>query len=194
MKKLPNALTVFRMLATPALIALLLGDTTTGYFWALFLFVAAAISDYYDGKIARTLGARSRIGQFLDPLADKVLVLGTFFTLHYIRPDLVPLWTVLVIAARDLAVTLLRSWIESRGKSVKTLPLAKTKTTFQLTYLISMLVFLFAARLPAWPGTLSTWILNSYIPIVGLIAVVVITTLTGILYFINTQYSDEVDG
>ncbi len=191
MKHLPNSLTIFRILATPVLIILLLGGTTAGYFWALFLFVAASITDYLDGKLARTLEVPSRLGQFLDPLADKILVLGTFVTLYIIRPDLVPLWAVVLIAFRDIALTALRSWTESRGRSIKTLPLAKTKTTVQLTFLISILVFLFVERLPGVLGRLCGWILDSMIPLIALIVVVIMTLLTGILYFLNIQKKES---
>lgn len=193
MKHLPNSLTIFRIVATPVLIVLLLGGTTAGYFWALFLFVAASITDYLDGKIARTLEVGSRLGQFLDPLADKILVLGTFFTLYFIRPDLVPLWAAVVIALRDLALTALRSWAESNGRSITTLPLAKTKTTVQLTFLIAILVFLFVERLTGPLARLSHWILESPIPFIAILIVVIMTVLTGILYFLNIQEGEKRD-
>lgn len=193
MKHLPNSLTIFRIIATPVLIFLLLGETTTGHFWALFLFVAASITDYLDGKLARSLEVRSRLGQFLDPLADKILVLGTFFTLYVIRPDLVPLWAAIVIALRDLALTALRSWAESQGRSIATLPLAKTKTTVQLTFLIAILVFLFVERLSGPLARLSHWILESQIPFIAILIVVFMTVLTGVLYFLNIQKVAESD-
>ena len=84
MKHVPNALTIGRILVTP----LALWGLATGTFWGQFtgasLFILAAISDYWDGKLARQYGVGSRIGQFLDPLADKVLVLGAFMLVSWL--------------------------------------------------------------------------------------------------------------
>src|SRR5690625_4516801 len=117
MRHLPNAITIARILVTPVLLVLLLSGTLLGQFLALILFIGAAISDYVDGSLARRYGVGSRLGQFLDPFADKVLVLGTFAVLSYLMPDQIPWWGVLLVAVRDFAVTGLRSWVEARGKS-----------------------------------------------------------------------------
>ena len=81
MKHVPNALTIGRIVVTPIFFVLLLSGSFVGQLVALVLFVFAAISDYWDGKIAREYDVGSRFGQFLDPLADKVLILGAMFTL-----------------------------------------------------------------------------------------------------------------
>ena len=72
MKFVPNALTISRIVVTPILLVLLFWDTLVGQGSALVLFILAAISDYFDGKLARTYGVPTRLGQFLDPFADKV--------------------------------------------------------------------------------------------------------------------------
>jgi hypothetical protein len=94
MKHLPNALTIVRILLTPVLLWLLLIDTFWGYASGLGLFIVAAVSDYLDGMLAREYQVDSRLGQFLDPLADKILVLGTFAVLAYLMPRQVPWWGV----------------------------------------------------------------------------------------------------
>lgn len=187
MRHLPNALTILRMLVAPVILWLLLDHGFWTHFWALVLFVLAAISDYVDGRLARTWQADSRLGQFLDPLADKLLVLGTFVALAVIVPHLVPWWAVVLVALRDVAVTALRSWNEARGRSVKTLYAAKVKTAVQLTYLIALLVFLAAAHLPGSVGAVARWVLSSPVPLVLLIGVVVVTLGTGALYFRPAQ-------
>lgn len=187
MRHLPNALTILRMLVAPVILWLLLDKGFWAHAWALVLFVLAALSDYVDGRLARTWNVDSRLGQFLDPLADKLLVLGTFAALSWILPNLVPWWAVLLVALRDVAVTALRSWNEAHGRSVKTLYAAKVKTAVQLTYLIALLVFLAAAHLPGDIGTVARWVLSSPAPLVLLVGVVVVTLGTGALYFRPTQ-------
>jgi CDP-diacylglycerol--glycerol-3-phosphate 3-phosphatidyltransferase len=188
-KFLPNALTIARIVITPVLLLLLLSGTLLGQTAALGLFILAAISDYFDGKIAREYEVRSRLGQFLDPLADKILVLGTFAVLSFMLPAVVPWWAVVLIALRDLAVTLLRTWTESRGRTLRTLGIAKWKTTVQLAFLIGLLVVL-VARQPAMPQQIAAsavWLLNSLIPFIVLMGVVALTVFTGVWYFFNQE-------
>lgn len=188
MKYLPNTITVLRILVTPLVVYLLLQDTFVSQIWALVVFVAAAISDYVDGRLARRLNVPSRLGKFLDPLADKVLVLSTFVALALLIPQAVPWWGVALIAARDLVVTVLRLIAESHGKSLRTLPMAKTKTTIQLTFLIGVIVFLAASKGPAVLETLGKWVMDSPIPFIAMIVVVVVTVGTGIVYLARAQY------
>jgi len=183
MKHVPNALTITRIVVTPLLLFLLFLDTLPGYFGGLVLFVAAAISDYFDGRLARKYNVGTSFGKYLDPLADKVLVLGTFTAFIFIRPDLVPVWTVAVIAARDVAVTALRTWARRRNRELQTSLAAKAKTTVQLTWLISMLTFLAGSRLPEPIGPILEELLDSTFMYWLLIFVVFVTVLTGIAYF-----------
>lgn len=189
MKFIPNALTIARIVLTPVLLLMLLSETLLGHVGALVLFILAAISDYYDGKIARRYEVRSRLGQFLDPLADKILVLGTFAVLSFMLPEIVPWWAVVLIALRDLAVTLLRTWTESHGRTLRTLSIAKWKTTVQLAFLIGLLVAL-VARQPEMPSQIASsaaWLLDSLIPFIILMGVVALTVFTGIWYFFNQE-------
>lgn len=190
MKRLvPNAITIGRILVTPLFLVALFKPTLGWQFTALVVFVIAAISDYVDGRLARSYQVRSRLGQFLDPLADKVLVLGAFIAFVILRPEQVPWWAVGLIAARDLAVTLLRSWAEANGHTIHTLSAAKAKTAFQLTYLIAMLLFFVLEQLPG--GSIqgaAEWVLASWIPYAFLLLVTAVTVYTGILYFTRLEY------
>lgn len=188
MKHLPNSLTILRVLLTPVVMALLLTETWFGEVCALVLFIVAAVSDYYDGKLARSYGVHSRFGQFLDPLADKILVLGTFVALALLMPQIVPWWAIALIAARDVAITAFRSWAEARGHSLRTLPAAKAKTTAQLAFLITILVLLVGRRLPGVIGAAAMWLYGSVIPYSLLLVVVVLTVGTGILYFLRQDF------
>ena len=181
----PNALTITRIVVTPVVLVLLLNNTLPTLAGALVLFVLASISDYWDGRLARTYKVRSRLGQFLDPFADKVLVLGTFATLAFMIPHIVPWWAVALIAIRDFAVTALRSWAESNGYSLRTTNAAKWKTAAQLTFLIGMLLLLTLTKLPGVIGVEAAWVLNSGVLFWGLVVVVVITVITGIQYALH---------
>lgn len=187
-RHLPNVLTVLRILATPVILVLMFSPSLGGRLAALVLFILAAISDYADGEIARRLSSPSRIGRFLDPLADKVLVLGTFCGLALLFPKLVPWWAVALVALRDVVVTLMRMRAEASGRSIRTLPVAKAKTTVQLVFLIGMLAAMAAAEFPGAVGRVGGWVLESRIPLIVLIAVVVITAYTGAVYFYRTEY------
>lgn len=197
MKHVPNALTIGRIVVTPIFLVLLLSGTLTGQFVALVLFVVAAISDWVDGKVARHYGVGSRLGQFLDPLADKVLVLGAFFAFLFLPPDAAGRvlmepwwwWAVGLIALRDVAVTALRTWAERKGRPVQTRYAAKIKTAVQLTFLIAVQVFLVASKLSrfdGWVGQVGAFAdaaLYSAATSILLLITVALTLWTGALYF-----------
>ncbi len=197
MKYVPNTLTVTRILVTPVLLVFLFSNTLTGYAWALGLFVFASISDHYDGKLARRFEVESSFGKYLDPLADKVLVLGTFIVLIFVLPEVVPIWAVALIALRDVAVTGLRSWVRrTKNRTLRTIRIAKAKTTVQLTYLIGTLLLLTLSRIPGTIGRQAMSILGSDALYWLLVVVVLVTVLTGVVYFVkvNELLDDDVNG
>lgn len=121
-----NALTLARVIATPVVLGVVLAG---GPAWAaLALWVAVAATDIADGALARRQGA-TRSGAFLDPLADKVLVLGAMAALVVQRR----LWwlPVALVGLREVAVSGYRSWVGRRGASVPARPWAKVKTVVQ---------------------------------------------------------------
>lgn len=188
MRHVPNTLTIARIIITPLMLVLLLSETFYGQLWALVLFILAAISDYLDGKLARHYSVKSRLGQFLDPFADKVLVLGTFAALAFLEPEIVPWWAVALIALRDLMVTGLRMWAESHGRSLRTLNIAKLKTLVQLVFLIIVLFLVAFEKAPGILGTGAAWVLNTSVPFIILIGVVAFTVITGIVYLLHQDY------
>ncbi len=192
MKHVPNALTIGRILVTPPLLWLLLSETLVGQIVGTVLFILAAISDYLDGKIARSYEVKSRLGQFLDPFADKVLVLGTFAVMAVTLPVVVSWWGVALIALRDLGVTLMRSRAEAKGRSLRTLPMARAKTAVQLTFIISVLIFMIAAKLPGPVGVFGSWLVGSWLVIAFFWGVVVFTVLTGVLYLVRQEYTSPI--
>lgn len=185
LRYLPNLLTVGRILVTPLLLLLLTIPSQAGQASAVVLFFLASVSDYYDGVLARRYQVRSRLGQYLDPLADKILVLGTFGMLAIEEPSVVPWWAVAVIALRDVAVTALRSWIEAGGRTLHTYRIAKAKTMLQLAFLFGVLVLrtlTFASPSLREPAV---WLLReSPVPGIALAIVIGFTLATGALYLI----------
>lgn len=181
MKYLPNVLTIIRILVTPIVLILLYGNALPGLAVALALFLLAAASDWLDGKIARKFEARSRLGQTLDPLADKVLVLGVFVMLCVVAPEAAPWWGVALIGLRDVAVTSLRAHARSGGGF--TLPVAKRKTAVQVAYLTGMLTLLTFEKLEGAAGAWARWALDTPLPFAAFLVVAAFTLWTGWVYF-----------
>ena len=130
-----NALTAARLLAAPVFVGLI---ATQGASWvSVAVGVAVASSDGVDGWLARRHGA-TRSGAFLDPLADKFLVLGAFFALA--EQDRMPWVPVGLMTAREVGMSAYRSWVARRGISVPARRLAKVKTIVQELAIASYLV------------------------------------------------------
>jgi len=135
---LPNILTYARMAVIPLVAWLLyLGDRVSGY-GATLLYMAAAATDYLDGYLARSRNQVTTVGKFLDPLADKLLVITILLVL--VIQQRVPLWIALVIIAREITITALRALAGSEGIVIAAKPLGKYKTAFQMTALIGLMV------------------------------------------------------
>jgi CDP-diacylglycerol---glycerol-3-phosphate 3-phosphatidyltransferase len=124
---LPNALTVLRLAVVPLFAVLLLqdGPDDAGRYWATVVFIAAIITDRYDGLIARRRGQVTEFGKLADPIADKALTGTALIGLSIL--ELLPWWVTVVILVREVGVTLLRFWVirhgviaASRGGKVKT--------------------------------------------------------------------------
>lgn len=138
---LANAFTAIRILLTPVFFYFLTREDDTGKLWALILFAIAALTDFFDGYVARKFGQLTDLGMFLDPLADKVLVLSAF--LSFVSIGLIPLWTVSLIILRDIVTTLMRVLADSRNQNLQTSKSAKWKTFFQMLFCFVVLVLEF---------------------------------------------------
>lgn len=137
---LPNVLTTLRMISVPVFIYLIISPGRNERVLALLVFAFASITDFIDGYLARRWKQETEFGKFLDPLADKALVLGAFITFIFLSPQ-VQLWMVLLIIARDVLITALRSLAIRRGRSLRTSRLGKWKTAFQM---LSIIVIIFS--------------------------------------------------
>ena len=137
---IPNILSLVRIILTPLFIILLFADFKMAKVFALLVFAIAAITDAYDGHLARKYNQITPEGKFLDPLADKILVLSAFISFAFI--NIIDFWMVGLIIFRDLFVTGLRFIMSSRGFEFVTSKLSKYKTAFQLTIIILTLIFI----------------------------------------------------
>ena len=134
MLSLPNMLTYGRIVAVPAVVACLYWFEWTPMRWvALAVFAAAAITDYFDGYLARTAGEQSNWGRMLDPIADKLLVAACLLMLSAIGTIRSwSLWAAIIILSREILVSGLREFLAELRISVPVSTLAKWKTTVQL--------------------------------------------------------------
>ena len=148
---------------------------------ALVVFVIAAITDAYDGHLARKHNQITPEGKFLDPLADKILVLSAFISFAFI--NIIDFWMVGIIIFRDLFVTGLRLIMSSSGFEFVTTKLSKFKTAFQLTIIIITLIFISIEGLDMSIFTPTIELIKQYKIIYILTAFTAIfTAYTGIIY------------
>ncbi len=127
----PNRLTVARIIMSPVVMVLLQEGSRTARWIALGVFVTAALTDMVDGHLARKYGWTSNLGKFLDPLADKVLVVLAWIGLG--KLGLIPQWTTYVIVGRELLITGLRSIAAYAGVLIMPSGLGKWKAGIQMT-------------------------------------------------------------
>lgn len=135
---IPNFLTIVRILLVPFFIYFLFQEELLYNILAFSIFLVASITDLIDGYLARKWNQTTEFGKFLDPLADKVLVVGAFAT-FLILNEQVETWMVFLIVLRDMLITSLRYVGILQGKVVQTTKIAKLKTFFQMGAIVILL-------------------------------------------------------
>ncbi|RII27079.1 MAG: CDP-diacylglycerol--glycerol-3-phosphate 3-phosphatidyltransferase [Geobacter sp.] len=135
---IPNILTLLRIAAIPLLVVLLLSPSKEAGFWAAALFAVASLTDWLDGYLARRMGIVTVFGKFLDPIADKLIVMAALIMI--LPYDRVPAWMVLVILGREIIITGLRGIASTEGIVISASDLGKFKTIFQLVAIIALLL------------------------------------------------------
>ena len=149
MLTLPNILTLSRIIAVPLLVCFLWHPHWFDYALAFALYVLMGVTDYFDGYVARAQGAVSRLGIFLDPIADKIMVAAVIVMLLNTRA--INGWSViaaLIILLREIAVSGLREFLAPLSVSLPVSQLAKWKTAFQLIAFGALILAGWATR---WP-------------------------------------------
>jgi CDP-diacylglycerol--glycerol-3-phosphate 3-phosphatidyltransferase len=189
---LPNALTVARIGLTPPVAALPFIATPSARLAAFVLFVIAAVTDYLDGRFARSRGDETDLGKILDPLADKLLLIGTMVPMYWLaRTEFpfvtpwglfgLPLWIVLVILGREAFMAIFRQTAARRGVVIAAIGPAKWKTGLQLVWQGAAYFWFFAATLAAsrgWEGAAWWQTFAQFNGIVGMATMVVALVLT----------------
>ncbi|NOY92161.1 MAG: CDP-diacylglycerol--glycerol-3-phosphate 3-phosphatidyltransferase [Deltaproteobacteria bacterium] len=134
-------LTMLRIVLIPLVLYFLALGTPRFNFWAMVVYIVSAVTDFLDGYLARKLGVISVLGKFLDPLADKLLVMGTLVFMVYL--DRLPLWgavAVIVILGRELTVTALRTIAMSEGVVIAARQGGKEKTALQMVAILLLIM------------------------------------------------------
>jgi len=135
---LPNLLTLARVAAVPLIVIIMLSDSRDAGFWAAAIFGAAAVTDFIDGWLARKWGVVTVLGKFLDPLADKLIVMAALIMM--IPSGRIPAWMVFLVLAREIIVTGLRSIASSEGIVIDASDLGKYKTIYQMAAIPGLLL------------------------------------------------------
>ena len=176
---LPNKLTVARFILTAFFLAIFFNPFKYGDTVALVLFIAASLTDYFDGKIARRDNLITNFGILMDPLADKILICSAFIA--FVGRDLMPAWMVVIIVARELAITGLRLLAAAKNLVIAAEKYGKHKTISQIVATISVLVLVSYPEWGRWAETVFKW----WVPLFTKIALwisVILTATSGGLY------------
>ena len=140
MQNLPNILTLCRIGVVPMLVILLCFPNAMTRAVATFLFVLASTTDYFDGYLARKYKVTSSLGQMLDPMADKLLIMAALIMLIPCQVGSVPAWMVVIILGRDIVITSLRGVAYARGVVMPAEELGKYKMILQIFALTGLIL------------------------------------------------------
>jgi CDP-diacylglycerol--glycerol-3-phosphate 3-phosphatidyltransferase len=135
---IPNLLTMGRIVMIPLCLWFLDQNTSRSGFWSAIVFTLAALTDLLDGYLARKLGVVSVLGKFLDPLADKLIVMASLVWM--VPMGRIAPWVVIVLLAREISVTGLRSIAASEGVVISAGNEGKTKTALQMIGIVALLL------------------------------------------------------
>lgn len=197
---IPNRITLYRFLATFIFTFLMIFDGLFIHCTAILIFIIAAVSDLYDGKIAREIGEVTDFGKIIDPLADKFLITSALF--FFVQDAIIPAWMAIIIISREFAVMGLRILASIEHKIIDADKLGKYKTTTQLMTIIIIQVLqifketfkyikgnTFDNILAQHGGAMGALILSifSSLPYYLMMITVVITFISGVNYFIKNK-------
>lgn len=185
---LPNKLTVLRIILTFVFMFFVFSKGLTSKGLALAVFIAAALTDLFDGMIAKSRNLITDFGRIMDPIADKILVLAAF--LSFIQLQLIPAWCVIVIIGRELVITSLRLFAFSKGVVIAASKGGKHKTVSQMAAIIIILASLvFKDVMKAyffWSPVFDKTIAG--IIYLSMISTVVLTLISGIAYIWSNRH------
>ncbi len=195
---LPNKLTLGRIAAAPVLVICLLSETVWGQYLALLVFIAAALTDYWDGKLAREKNLVTNFGKIMDPLADKLLMTTVFIS--FVQLGYAPAWMVILIIGREFAITGLRVLAAMEGRDISSSTSGKHKTVSQIVaVLIILVVNVIVSSLRAWAppweyALMSMGVIGEimlylayYLPYAGMFVAAVLSLYSGLDYLVKNR-------
>ncbi|AEB76111.1 CDP-diacylglycerol--glycerol-3-phosphate 3-phosphatidyltransferase [Clostridium botulinum] len=171
---LANKLTLLRVILVPIFLIFISISSPTNTLIAIVIFVVAALTDKLDGYIARSRNEITNFGKFMDPLADKLLVTSALVAL--VQYKVIPAWMVMIIIAREFAVTGLRAVAASEGVVIAASWWGKIKTVIQIIAIILCLISL-----------IYTASYMRYVTYISISLAVLITLISGIDYFVKNR-------
>jgi len=182
---LANRLTLARMLMVPLFVVLMSFPRTIFLVLAYAVFTAATVTDYYDGKIARSRNEVTSFGKLLDPVADKMLLSAAFVMLMELDVLWIPGWTVVVILAREFLITGARSLAASSGEVIGANRYGKTKAILQMVYVFVFLFLAIASDIlhaywPRYAGPYDSVVLHG--SLAAIVGVAVYTSYSGVQF------------
>ena len=140
---LPNLITIFRLLLTPYIVWLILSEK---YLLGFFCFIISGFSDGLDGFLAKKFNQKTLLGSYLDPIADKFLIMSSIVLLGY--NGFVPIWLVIIIVSRDIAIlgAVIISWMLNTNLKIEPLIISKFNTFFQIFYIALIFIIIINDR------------------------------------------------
>ena len=185
---LPNQLTVLRIILTPVFLVLFLSENSSYKQLSLVVFIIAAITDWYDGWLARKFNYITNWGKFMDPLADKILTSTAFLAFAFL--GVLEMWMVILIIIRDFLITGLRLYAEYKGDRMSTSHIAKWKTFLQMVFIYYLLlVFTLKTVESVYNGNeyLFSILTDHRFIYITMLFVTILTIITGITYLYSNR-------
>jgi len=142
---IPNAISFLRIILIPVFLYLIFLTEVEKRIWALVVFIIASLTDILDGWSARKFGQETSFGKFLDPLADKILVISALIAFLILDP-LIPAWMIFIIILRDVLLTIMRYLAIKKNSVIRTTRFGKVKTAFQMISIIVIIMVLIVRR------------------------------------------------
>ena len=186
---LPNKLTVGRIALVPFFVAALLIDFPFNNIAALIIFIAASLTDLFDGKIARKHNLVTDFGKFADPLADKILVLAAL--LCFVQNGLCDCVAVIIVLLREFSVTSIRLIAASKGEVVAANIWGKVKTVTQMIAIIAILVFQSFLNIPVVQNLEAFSVISAILQFTGMMLIWISTIfaiISGVIYIMQNRH------
>ncbi|HOW82864.1 MAG TPA: CDP-diacylglycerol--glycerol-3-phosphate 3-phosphatidyltransferase [Spirochaetota bacterium] len=177
---IPNLLSISRIVLIPLFVYLLFIPTVESKIWSLVVFAVASLTDLLDGWSARKFNQESELGKFLDPLADKFLVISALIAILVLDPylEIFDAWMIVIILGRDVLITVMRYLAIKKGTTLRTSRFGKVKTAFQMTSIV-LIIMIYIVRKSGYDIThvsLPYWIMFT---------TTMLTALSGIRYLVT---------